>query len=207
MALRSLLLACIVGLNFWTIGTFASEKPRTLVVLGDSLTEGLGVAKEKAYPALLEKLLNEKCHCWKVVNAGISGSTSASAPSRARWILKSQPDAVLVALGANDGLRGRPAGDLKKDLRSAIEVLEAGKTKVILAGMMMPPNYGAKYRKEFQDTFSSLAKEKQIPFIPFLLEGVAGDSKLNQPDGIHPNESGHEKVAAHLIPSLRKFLP
>ncbi len=184
----------------------AQENSRRLVVIGDSLTEGYGVAKESAYPALLEQLIHKKHPEWKVINSGVSASTSASAPGRVRWVLKQKPDLVILALGANDGLRGQPPANLKKNLQESIEILKNADVKVILAGMKMPPNYGKKYRQEYEEVFKQLASQQQIGFIPFLLDGVAGKKELNQPDGIHPNEAGHKLVAENVFKSIEKYL-
>ncbi len=174
-----------------------------LVIVGDSLTEGYGVAKEKAYPALLEKKLKDAKLNWVVVNSGISGSTTASAISRIKWVMKSKPNLIMLALGANDGLRGLKPEESKKNLQEAIDLVKKEKIPVILAGMMMPPNYGEEYRKAFKTIYSDLAKVNEVMFIPFLLEGVGGDPKLNLADGIHPNEKGHVIVAEHVYKSIK----
>ncbi len=180
-----------------------SHAQNTLVILGDSLTEGYGIAKESTFSQLLEKEMPG----WKVVNAGISGSTSASGPKRVEWILKAKPRAVLVALGGNDGLRGLDTASMKKNLALTIQAAKKSGAKVLLAGILAPPNYGKEYTSRFAAVFPSLAKEEKIPLYPFLLEGVAGDSKLNLPDGIHPNEKGHKEMAARLLPFLKAELP
>lgn len=174
----------------------------TLTVIGDSVTEGYGVAKESTYVALVEKELKG----WKVTNAGISGSTSASAPGRMKWALKAKPTAVLLALGGNDGLRALKAAELKKNLSEAIELAKKAGVKVLLAGYEAPPNYGSAYTKTFRDTYTELAKEQKVPLYPFILEGVAGDPKLNLADGIHPNVEGHKVLAKKILPFLQKEL-
>lgn len=176
-------------------------------MLGDSLTEGYGVKKENAYPALVEKKLHADGKTeWKVVNAGISGSTSASALSRVKWVSKSQPKILFLALGANDGLRGLPNSSTKKNLQAAIHYAKEQGIKVFLAGMMMPPNYGKEYTKSFEKIFPELAKAENIPLLPFLLQDVGGISKLNQTDGIHPNEAGHKIIATHVYDFLKDKL-
>lgn len=181
-------------------------KPR-IVCLGDSLTEGYSLAPEQAWPHLVEKMLRNTG--WpeaRVVNAGISGSTSASAVARLKWQLKNPPDVLVLALGANDGLRGIAPAETKKNLAAAIDLARANGVTVLLAGMRMPPNYGTDYTKGFEATFTSLAAEKNVAFVPFLLDGVAADPALNLPDGIHPNAAGYEviarTVASHLKPLL-----
>lgn len=187
----------IVTTNAWA---------KSFVIVGDSLTEGYGVAKEKAYPFLLEKKIQAKNPKWKVVNAGISGSTSASGPQRMHWMMKSSPDIVMIALGANDGLRGLKVEDMKKNLIATIEAAQKGKTIVILAGMQMPPNYGKEYTKEFKDAFPAVAEKTKIKLLPFLLDGVAGVKDLNQADAIHPNEKGHEVVADAVFKFVEKLI-
>lgn len=161
------------------------------------------MARESAYPALLEKKLIAAGQKWSVVNAGVSGSTSASAPSRMTWILKSKPDVVLLVLGANDGLRGLKVDQTEKNLAGAIETAQKEKVKVVLGGLYMPPNYGRDYTGQFRKMYERLAKKYKTPFIPFILDKVAGDPKLNQADGIHPNEKGHQVIADHLFDSLK----
>lgn len=187
----------------------ASTSPsKKIVFLGDSLTEGYGITQSEAYPALIAKKIEGKGLNWKVVNAGISGSTSASGPQRATWQLKSKPDILFLALGANDGLRGLSTTEMKKNLEKVIEMALREKVKVVLAGMQMPPNYGAAYTKDFAKVFVDLQKQYKLDFVPFLLDGVAGDSKLNLADGVHPNKEGHkimaEKIWKHLEPLLEK---
>ena len=179
----------------------------TILMLGDSLTEGTGVEKTKAYPHLVEqKLKAQGFLSINVINGGVSGSTTASALSRLKWYLRDRPDIVLLALGANDGLRGLPTIQIKHNLAETIEVSLRKGIRVVLAGMRMPPNYGKDYTVQFEKVFHELAKEYDIPFIPFLLEGVAGDPKLNLPDGIHPNERGHQIIAQLVYKTLVKLV-
>jgi len=169
-----------------------------ILCLGDSLTEGYGVAKSEAWPAVAETILREKKLDVKLINAGISGSTTASAPSRLKWHLKSKEkiDWMILALGANDGLRGQSLKGIKKNLRDSVELArDKGIKKIILAGIRVPTNYGVGYSKDFEKIYPDLAKELSLPFIPFLLEGVAAKPDLNLPDGIHPNPKGHRIVA------------
>lgn len=179
---------------------------KKLIVLGDSLTEGYGVAREAAFPSLLEKKIQAAGMKWSVVNAGVSGSTTASASSRLKWLFKSKPDAVLLILGANDGLRGIKTEDSEKNLAQAIEFIQKEKVKVILGGLYMPPNYGKEYTEKFRKMYLSLSKKYKVAFIPFILDKVAGDPKLNQPDGIHPNEAGHKIVADHIFETIKAEL-
>lgn len=184
--------------------SFAQKK---LIVLGDSLSEGYGVAKDAAYPALLEKMLHEAGKKeWSVINAGVSGSTTASGISRMKWLFKSKPDAVLLVLGANDGLRGLKVEDSEKHLAESIEFAQKQNVKVILGGLYMPPNYGKDYTERFKKMYSSLAKKYKLVFIPFVLEKVGGDPKYNLADGIHPNEAGHKIIAENIMQVLKGAL-
>ncbi|WP_374077160.1 arylesterase [Bdellovibrio bacteriovorus] len=181
--------------------SFAQKK---LIVLGDSLTEGFGVAKEAAYPAVLEKKLHEAGKKeWTVINSGVSGSTTASAVTRMKWLYKSKPDAVLLVLGANDGLRGLKIEDSEKHLAEAIEYSQKQNVRVILGGLYMPPNYGAAYTDKFKKMYESLAKKYKLTFIPFVLDKVGGNPKYNLADGIHPNEAGHKIIADNIFQVLK----
>ncbi|MFN8847275.1 MAG: arylesterase [Bdellovibrionales bacterium] len=184
-----------------------AQDEQNLVIIGDSLTEGYGVEASQSYPALLQKKLQDKGLKWKVTNHGISGSTSASAPSRVRWVLKKPPQVVVLALGANDGLRGLKPEATEKNLDQAIVLLKEKKVRVFLSAMRVPPNYkGGDYIQKFESTFEKLAKKHAIQLIPFILIDVAGRPELNLPDGIHPNAKGHEKVAETLFRHLEKIL-
>jgi acyl-CoA thioesterase-1 len=195
-----------------TVPTYAgiSGKQVPIVLcLGDSLTEGYEINPDAAYPALLEKRLKEKFgREATVINAGISGATSASGEERLKFQLKAprHPTHLILALGANDGLRGLPVSSMQKNLGDTIKLAKSAKMKVLLAGMKVPPNYGPTYAKAFESSFKNLARDQQVAFIPFLLEGVAARKELNLPDGIHPNPSGHkliiETVWKHLEPLL-----
>jgi acyl-CoA thioesterase-1 len=183
-----------------------ADGSKRLLILGDSLTDGYGVAKASAYPALLEKKIQASGKKWTVINAGISGSTSASAPSRLKWQLKNKPDLMILALGANDGLRGFDPKATEKNLAETIEMALKEKVTIILAGMLMPQNYGTAYQKQFEQIYINLANRYKLRRIPFLLEGVALDPKLNLPDGIHPNEKGHEVVANTVFNNIKDLL-
>ncbi len=181
----------------------AMEDPIRILFLGDSLTAGLGVEPEEAYPSVIHEMLSEKqINHITIINAGISGSTSASAVSRLKWFLRAKPDILVLALGANDGLRGLSIEEMEKNLSATIALAKENKIRVILAGMEIPPNYGPEYTKAFREVFSSLAKKNQLPFIPFLLKDVAGNPSLNQADGIHPNSNGHRVIASHVLPFI-----
>lgn len=179
---------------------------KKLVIIGDSLSEGYGVEREQAYPALLQKKIQASGRHWSVVNSGISGSTTASAPQRVTWALKQKPDLLILALGANDGLRGAPIKSIEGHLNQALDAAQKAKVLVVLVGMKVPPNYGKPYGKEFDALFPRLAKRYKVPFIPFLLEGVAGKPELNQADGIHPNEKGHAILAETVFKAIKRLL-
>ncbi len=180
---------------------------KKLIVLGDSISEGYGVAKEASYPVLLEKKLHDAGKKdWSIVNASVSGSTTASAISRMKWIFKSKPNSVFLALGANDGLRGLKVEESEKNLAAAIEYAQAEKVRVILGGLYMPPNYGKEYTDKFKKMYETLAKKYKLIFVPFILDKVAGNPKYNQADGIHPNEEGHKIIAETLFTALKGAL-
>jgi acyl-CoA thioesterase-1 len=178
----------------------------TLVFLGDSLTAGLGLAAEQAFPALLEARLRAEGRPWKVVNAGISGDTTAGGVARLDWVYKQHVDVLFLCLGANDGLRGLPVAESERNLRSILDRAKREGTRVVLAGIQLPENYGPEYRTAFARIFPRLAKEYQVPLLPFLLEGVAMEPRLNQPDGIHPNAEGARQVADHVWGTLNPVL-
>jgi acyl-CoA thioesterase I len=185
----------------------AAAGERVIVALGDSLTAGLGVAADEAYPALLEARLRREGLPYRVVNAGVSGDTTAGARRRLDWVLRARPAIVIVALGANDGLRGLPVAAMRDNLVAIVERLRAAGARVLLAGMRLPPNYGAAYTREFAEAFGAVARRTSVAFLPFLLEGVAGDPALNQPDGIHPNAAGQRVVADTVRRALEPLLP
>jgi acyl-CoA thioesterase-1 len=176
------------------------------VVLGDSLTAGLGVAPDEAYPALLQRRLAREGYRYRVVNAGVSGDSTAGGLRRLDWVLRSEPKIVIVALGANDGLRGQSVATMRRNLGQIIARCQARGARVLLAGMRVPPNYGAEYTRSFARAFALVAAQTRIPFMPFLLDGVAAARELNQPDGIHPNARGHAIIAERLWPYLRPLL-
>ncbi len=179
----------------------------TILMLGDSLTEGTGIGENQAYPYLVEqKLKAQGFSAIKVINAGVSGSTTASGLSRLTWYLRDRPHILMLALGANDGLRGLPTVQIKRNLAATIELALSKGIRVVLAGMKMPPNYGEDYTRKYEKVFLELAKEYDIVCIPFLLEGVAGDPKLNLPDGLHPNERGHHIISELVYKTLVKLV-
>ncbi|NBP69035.1 MAG: arylesterase [Cytophagia bacterium] len=185
-----------------------TTQTKTILFFGDSLTAGYGLSTEEAFPALTEKLLNAKSKQCKVINAGLSGETSAGGVARIDWILRQPVDIFILELGANDGLRGLPLDQTEKNLQIIIDKVKMKypKVKVLLAGMMVPPNMGKEYSTGFQAIYPRLAKKNKATLIPFLLEGVAGKEKLNLPDGIHPNPEGHKIVANTITNVLKPML-
>ncbi len=178
----------------------------TLVFFGDSLTAGLGLSKEQAFPALIDARLRAEGRPWKVVNAGVSGDTTAGGVARLDWIYKQKVDVMLLCLGANDGLRGIPVAETERNLRAILDRAKRQGTRVVLAGIQLPENYGPEYRADFARIFPRLAKAYRVPLLPFLLEGVAMDPQLNQPDGIHPTAEGARIVADHVWSALDPVL-
>ena len=182
-------------------------KPR-IVFLGDSITAGLGLPATQSYPSLMGKKLEERGLDYQIVNAGVSGDTTAGAMRRLDWSLDGDVRVLIVALGGNDGLRGLPPAEMKKNLAAILDRARERKVPVILAGMEAPPNNGPDYTREFRKVYSDLAAEYNVRFVPFLLQGVAGDAALNQADGIHPNVRGAEIIAdlvwAELEPLVRR---
>ena len=179
-------------------GPAATQAQRTVVFLGDSLTAGYGLARQEAFPSLLEARIRAAGLGWKVVNAGVSGDTSAGARARLDFIYRQKPKLIFLCIGSNDGLRGLPVAELEKNLRVILDRARREGTRVILAGALLPENYGPEYRAAFRGLFPRLAKEYRLPFLPFLLEGVAMDPGLNQEDGIHPNAEGARRVAGNV---------
>lgn len=184
------------------------QSPKVILFFGDSLTAGYGLSAEEAFPALIETQLNKGGKKVKVINGGLSGETSAGGLSRIDWILRQPIDVFVLELGANDGLRGLPIEQTKKNLQSIIDKVKAKypACKIVLAGMMVPPNMGKQYTDEFRNIYPQLAKVNKVTLIPFILDGVAGDEKLNQADGIHPNVQGHKIIANNLKPVFEKLI-
>jgi len=179
-----------------------------ILAFGDSLTAGFGVDAKDSYPARLQRLLEEKGYHYKVVNAGVLGDTTAGGASRINWVLQHEPEIVIIELGANDGLRGLPIYEMRKNLGKIIAACQKKGAKVLLAGMEITPNLGVEYSKEFRESFSLLAKQYKVPLIPFFLENVAARPELTQPDGVHPLNNGYtivtQTVFQHLEPMLKK---
>ena len=185
-----------------------SKETYSILFLGDSLTEGYGVPAEKAYPELVKKRLFTKLgKKVEIFNLGVSGSTTSSGLTRLKWITgQKKINLMILALGANDGLRGIPLEKSRQNLVDIIRFAKEKQIKVILAGMKIPPNYGEDYRSGFEKIFKDLANTHKVAFLPFLLKDVAGIKALNLPDGIHPNEKGHEIMAQTVFNILKDFV-
>ena len=186
----------------------ASSPSKVILFYGDSLTAGYGLSPEEAFPAIIGKKLQEKGTVVKIVNAGLSGETSAGGLTRLEWVLKQPVDIFVLELGANDGLRGLPLEQTQKNLQSIIDKVLAKypKTKIVIAGMLVPPNMGPDYTASFRKIFPDLAKKNKATLIPFLLKDVAGQEKLNIADGIHPNVEGHKIVADNVLKIIEPLL-
>jgi acyl-CoA thioesterase-1 len=177
-----------------------------IVAFGDSLTAGLGVTPEDSYPARLQARLHAEGYVYRVVNAGSSGDTTAGGLRRVDWALKNKPEIVIVALGVNDAMRGQDLASVRANLDAIVARFQKAGARVLVAGMEVPPNYGARYAAEFRRLFAEVARKRKAAFMPFLLDGVAGNPKLNQPDGIHPTAEGYRVVVDHLWPVLQPLL-
>jgi len=190
--------------------TLFSIQPQSKVILffGDSLTAGYGLSPEEAFPALVEKQLNKNGKSVKAINAGLSGETTAGGLSRIDWVLRQPIDIFVLELGGNDGLRGLPLDQTKKNLQAIIDKVKAKypKVKIVVVGMMVPPNMGKDYTTQFNAIFPAVAKTNKATLMPFLLKDVGGIEKLNLPDGIHPNIEGHKIVAGNVLKILTPLL-
>ena len=188
-------------------GRAAAEAAAPVILaLGDSITAGLGLMEEQSYPSRLQMRLKAAGYPHRVVNGGVSGDTSAGGLARLDWLMRQHPNIIILALGANDGLRGIKPQAMRANLAAIIERAQAGGSRVLLAGMRMPTNYGAEYTREFEAVFGELADHYKLPLLPFLLEGVALRSDLNQPDGIHPNAKGAAIVTDNVWRALEPLL-
>ncbi len=188
--------------------TATTTKKKTIVFYGNSLTAGYGVSPSEAFPAIIQKKIDSLGLPYNVINAGVSGETSSGGKTRIDWILREPIDIFILELGANDGLRGTPLSETKKNLQDIIDKVKAKypDTKLVFAGMEIPPNMGQAYTTEFRNIYTALAAKNKMTLIPFLLEGVGGEPELNQADGIHPTAEGHLIVAENVWKQLEKLL-
>ena len=188
--------------------TAANKMIKTIIFFGNSLTAGYGLEPSQAFPALIQKKVDSLSLPYKVVNAGVSGETTSGGKGRIDWILRQPIDVFVLELGANDGLRGIPVAETKNNLQSIIDKVKVlnPNAKLILAGMQIPPNMGQQYTSEFRAIYPDLARKNNVPLIPFLLEGVGGEAKFNQEDGIHPTEEGQKIVAENVWRQIKDVL-
>jgi acyl-CoA thioesterase I len=184
----------------------APDDAPLVVFLGDSLTAGYGLAEDQGFPAVIERTLRDEGRPIRIVNAGKSGDTSAGGLGQLAWLLQRAPDVLVVALGGNDGLRGLPPARTRENLTQIVTTAREQGVEVLLLGLRMPPNYGPDYTEEFERLYAEVAEALDVPLVPFMLEGVAGDPELNLPDGIHPTAEGQRIVAANVLPALRELL-
>ena len=186
---------------------FANAKDNIILFLGDSLTEGYGLDKEEAYPKLVQNLISSKLKKdVAIINGGVSGSTTSDGLNRLKWYLRKKPSIIFIALGANDGLRGLNLQKSQENLEKIIEHAKKSNAKVLLAGMLIPPNYGPKYSEDFKNMYEKIRLKYKLRTMPFLLVDVAGKVELNQKDGIHPNEEGHQIIARNVFEFLKEDL-
>jgi len=188
-----------------TSAAVADARPR-IVALGDSLTAGLGLDVSQAWPSLVQQRLDAAGYEYRIVNAGVSGDTTAGGRRRLDWVLDDRAEVLVLELGANDGLRGLSIEEMKANLSAIIREAKARDIEVLLCGMEAPPNFGPEYTREFRQAYVDLAEEHDVAFLPFFLQGVAGDAALNQSDGIHPNAEGTRRVADLVWQALEPLL-
>ena len=201
---RAILVAALVG---FAAPVRAQAGPIRLLALGDSLTAGYGLPAGQGFVPRLEAALRQRGRNVRVLDAGVSGDTTAGGLARLDWALAERPHAVLVELGGNDGLRALPPRQSRANLAAILDRLASRDIPVLLAGMVAPPNLGTEYGREFLSTFADLARERpEVVFYPFFLDGVAADPALNQPDGIHPNARGVEEVVRRILPAVETLL-
>ena len=186
--------------------TLAGGSSPVILAFGDSLTAGFGVPDAQSYPARLQKIIIENGYPHQVVNGGVSGDTTAGGVRRIKWLMKHNPEIVILELGANDGLRGLSLKEMESNLEQIIVICKEGGAKVLLTGMKVPPNYGEEYTVEFEKIYIRLAEKHKLSLVPFLLEGVAGRREYTQPDGIHPLGSGYEIVVQTIWKYLKTLI-
>jgi len=198
----------LLVLQLVALAPSATAQERVIVAFGDSLTAGLGVPADQTYPALLGERLRREGYEYKVVNAGVSGDTTAGGLRRVDWALRLKPEIVILELGVNDALRGQNLASVRANLDQLVARFQAAGTRVLIAGMRLPPNYGTPYAEDFRRLFGEVARARSAPHIPFFLDGVGAIPRLNQADGIHPTAEGYaivvEGLWPYLVPLLRR---
>ena len=200
------LVLLVLQLTACTAAPAAQEPGRVIVAFGDSLTAGLGVPGDQTYPARLGARLKREGYDYRVVNAGVSGDTTAGGLRRVDWALRLKPEIVILELGVNDALRGQNLASVRANLDQLVTRFQAAGARVLVAGMRLPPNYGTPYAADFYRLFSEVARARNAPYLPFFLEGVGAIPRLNQADGIHPTAEGYALVVEHLWPFLVPLL-
>lgn len=202
------LLLLVVPLAACGTAPVAAQDGRVIVAFGDSLTSGLGVAADQTYPARLGQRLAREGYDYRVVNAGVSGDTTAGGLRRVDWALRLKPEIVILELGVNDALRGQSLASVRANLDQLVRRFQAAGAQVLVAGMRLPPNYGSRYAEDFHRLFGEVARARNAPHMPFFLEGVGAIPRLNQADGIHPTAEGYaivvDRLWPHLVPLLRR---
>lgn len=209
--LTVLILLMVIGCREETPPAAPQTQPEkkidgVIVAVGDSLTEGLGVEEESAYPAVLEKKLRQQGYRYQVVNAGNSGETSSGTLSRIKWVLTLKPDIVILVIGANDGFRGIDPGLIKSNIGAIIKTLKEKNVTVVLGGMQIIQNLGRDYTNAFAELYPEIARSEDVIFIPFFLAGVGADRSLNQADGIHPNAEGYRRIVDTVYPYVAEAI-
>jgi len=205
---RKIQTAWFLLLFIWLVPAMGAAETRTIIFFGDSITAGYGLDPDEAYPALVQGKIREAGIPARVVNAGLSGETTAGGLRRLDWILRQPVDVFVIELGANDGLRGLAPASSQSNLQAIIDRVRQRhpETKIVLGGMRLPPNFGAEFTEKFAAIFPKLAETNHLTLIPFLLEGVGGIPALNQADGIHPNQRGHEIIADTVWAAVKPLL-
>jgi len=203
---RRALLRLLVALVFVVLPTAAWTQERVIVAFGDSLTAGLGVPAEQTYPGRLAGRLKREGYDYRVVNAGVSGDTTAGGLRRVDWALRAKPDVVIVELGVNDAFRGQKLSGIRGNLDQIVGRFQAAGARVLIAGMRLPPNYGDRYAEDFFRLYGEVARSRNAPLMPFFLDGVGAVARLNQADGIHPTAEGYAMVVDRLWPYLEPLL-
>jgi len=204
--LPTLVNASLIAVALTFASALSAGQSRTVLMIGDSLTAGLGLSRSQSIPVRLESALKKDGIDAKIINAGVSGDTTAGGRSRLAWALSEKPDAVIIELGANDGLRGLDPQATYENLDAIIAQTKQAGTRVLLTGMVAPPNLGSEYGEEFNAIYPALAEKHNVAFFPFFLEGVAAIAELNQDDAIHPNEKGVDTIVRNLLPYVKRLL-
>ncbi|HEY7040751.1 MAG TPA: arylesterase [Methylomirabilota bacterium] len=202
LLLAQVVAACSTG------PTASAGEERVVLAFGDSLTSGLGVPADQTYPAQLAARLKREGYDYRVVNAGVSGDTTAGGLRRVDWALRLKPEVVIVELGVNDALRGQPLSGVRSNLEQIVGRFQASGARVLIAGMRLPPNYGDQYAEDYYRLYGEVARARNAPLMPFFLDGVGAVARLNQADGIHPTAEGYaivvDRLWPHLVTLLRK---